>query len=841
MGLKPLVLLFLLLSCLSILNLSFQTTLQNQSHFFTLMKHSFTGTPLSHWTFSSGETPYCNYAEITCDNDGYVVKIDISSLTGHLPIGICSYLPKLQILRLSGNFLHGGFPVSVLNCSLLEELNLSHSNLTGNLPDLSLLKSLRVLDLSYNLFSGEFPMSVIKLTGLEVLNFNENPGFAMWQLPQNIDQLLQLRHMILCTCSISGQIPASIGNMTSLLDLQLSGNYITGKIPVEIGKLQNLELLELYYNQLHGEIPEEFGNLTKLTDIDISINRLTGKIPESLCKLPNLHVLQLYNNSLEGEIPLSIGNSTSLALMSLYENSLTGEVPTNLGEYSNLILLDLSENRLWGNLPPNACMRGKLLYFLLLDNQFSGELPENYANCKSLLRFRVSNNRLQGQIFEGLFGLPHATIIDLGFNRFEGSLPKSIGNAMNLSGLFLQNNRISGALPAEISLASNLVKLDLSYNLLSGPIPYEIGDLRKLNLLLLQGNKLDSSIPDSFSSLKSINVLNLSNNLLTGSIPESLCQLLPNSLDFSRNRLSGPVPLPLIKEGLVDSFSGNPDLCIPFYLNSSSSNLPLCPQPKRPKKNSIWVIGISAAVVVILAFLLFLKRWFSTERVVIEELGMSSWSSFSYDVKSFHKLSFDQREIVNSLIEKNIVGHGGSGTVYKIELSNGQLIAVKKLWTRKTKDPSSDQLFLDRELKAEVETLGNIRHKNIVKLYCYFSNSDSNLLVYEYMPNGNLWDALHRGKNLLEWPTRHMIALGIAQGLAYLHHDLLPPIIHRDIKSTNILLNADFQPKVADFGVAKVLQARGGKDSTTTVIAGTYGYLAPGQLPNVMSTALEWY
>jgi len=106
---------------------------------------------------------------------------------------------------------------------------------------------------------------------------------------------------------------------------------------------------------------------------------------------------------------------------------------------------------------------------------------------------------------------------------------------------------------------------------------------------------------------------------------------------------------------------------------------------------------------------------------------------------------------------------------------------------------------------------------------------DCNLLVYEYMPNGNLWDALHRGKSPLDWPTRHQIALGVAQGLAYLHHDLLPPIIHRDIKTTNILLDVNYKPKVADFGIAKVLRARGGKDSTTTVIAGTCGYLAPGK------------
>ncbi|KAF3446526.1 hypothetical protein FNV43_RR11706 [Rhamnella rubrinervis] len=214
---------------------------------------------------------------------------------------------------------------------------------------------------------------------------------------------------------------------------------------------------------------------------------------------------------------------------------------------------------------------------------------------------------------------------------------------------------------------------------------------------------------------------------------------------------------------------------------------------------------------------------------MVEHDETLSSSFFPNNMKSFHRINFNQREIAQAMVEKNIVGHGGSGTVYKIELKSSQeVVAVKRLWSNGAKDSSpEDRLFLDKELKTEVETLGSIRHKNIVKLYCYFSSLDCNLLVYEYMPNGNLWDALHKGRIDLDWPIRHQIALGIAQGLAYLHHDLMPPIIHRDIKTTNILLDVNYLPKVADFGIAKVLQARGGKDSTTTVIAGTYGYLAP--------------
>ncbi|XP_058081100.1 receptor protein-tyrosine kinase CEPR1-like [Magnolia sinica] len=824
-------LLAILLSFLSLLTLSFQTpTLQNQSHFFTLIKTSLSGPSLSHWnSISHTQTRYCGYTGITCDGSSNVVEIDISAwrLVGRLPSNIFSYLPNLRILRLGYNNFHGPLPPSLLNCSLLEELNMTTSNLIGTLPDFSPLKYLRLLDLSYNLFHGEFPLSITNLSRLEVLNLNENVGLSLWQLPAEIDHLTKLTQLILSTSSLNGPIPASIGNMTSLIDLELCGNSLTGQIPVEIGKLKSLQFLELYYNRLSGEIPIELGNLTQLKDVDISVNRLTGTIPENLCTLPRLGTLQMYNNSLTGGIPPVIGNSTSLYLLSLYENSLTGIVPPNLGKFSDFIGLDLSENRLSGGLPPEICKGGKLQYLLLLDNQFSGGLPENYTNCNSVVRFRVSSNRLDGPIPDGILGLPHASIIDLGYNRFVGPVPKSIANATNLSELYIQSNWLTGSLPPEISWASNLVKVDLSNNLLSGPIPSEIGNLRKLNLLLLQGNGLVSSIPESLSSLKSLNVLNLSNNLLTGKIPESICNLLPSSLDFSNNQLSGPVPIQLIKEGLAESISGNPGLCTLVDLNSSLPSLPPCRLPNTQKKhNSIWAVAVSAAVV-ILGFLLFLKRWFGRERVGMEQKLSSASPSFFYDVQSFHKLSFNQHEIIEALDENNVVGHGGSGTVYKIELSNRQAVAVKKLWTRKTKDQSPDHLSVDRELKAEVETLGNIRHRNIVKLYCCFSNSDSNLLVYEYMPNGNLWDALHQAKGFLDWPTRHRIALGIAQGLAYLHHDLLPPIIHRDIKSTNILLDEDFHPKVADFGVAKVLQGRGRMDSTTTVIAGTYGYLAP--------------
>nr|GEX19392.1 receptor protein-tyrosine kinase CEPR1-like [Tanacetum cinerariifolium] len=641
----------------------------DQVEFFSNMKNSVSGTFLINWD-DNGSKPVCNYTGISCDKQGYVVKVDMSGwvLSGRIPENICSFLPRLKSLNLGYNKFDGDFPHSITNCSLLEELNITHNNLTGKLPDLSPMQSLRLLDLSSNFFAGTFPISFINLTNLEIVNFNENGGFDLWKLPKNVSRLVKLKSMILSTCMVSGSIPKSIGNMTSLVDLELSGNFLVGPVPRELGLLKNLQQLELYYNQLVGGIPDELGNLTQLTDLDMSVNMLTGSLPESVCRLPKLQVLQLYNNSLSGEIPHVLENSTTLTMLSLYSNYLTGEVPRHLGRSSPLTLIDLSENRLTGELPHEVCNGG--------------------------------------------------------------------------------------------------------------------------------------------------------------GIPESLGDLLPSSMNFSNNLLSGPIPLSFIKGGQLESFAGNKGLCISVYQNMGDHNFSSCSQTYNRKKfNCFWVIGASVGLVFIVG-VLFIRHWFSRERDVVKH--EETWAcSYFYNVKRFHQVSFNQHEVIEAMVEKNVVGHGGSGMVYKVVLSNGQVIAVKRFWSQKLKDGSSDDnLMMDKELKSEVETLGCIRHKNIVKLYCYLSSCNCNLLVYEYMPNGSLWDALHHGKCLLDWPTRYQIALGIAKGLAYLHHDLLPSIIHRDVKSTNILLDGNFHPKVADFGLAKVLNGRG-KDSTTTVIAGTYGYLAP--------------
>lgn len=156
------------------------------------------------------------------------------------------------------------------------------------------------------------------------------------------------------------------------------------------------------------------------------------------------------------------------------------------------------------------------------------------------------------------------------------------------------------------------------------------------------------------------------------------------------------------------------------------------------------------------------------------------------------------------------------------------MMAVKKIWNMQNIDNKLEKDFL-----AEVQILGEIRHTNIVKLLCCISSSEAKLLIYEYMENGSLHQWLHQRERIgvpgpLDWPTRLQIAIDSARGLCYMHHHCSPPIVHRDVKCANILLDHNFRAKMADFGLAKIL-LKAGDDESFSAIAGTFGYMAPGQ------------
>ncbi|GER40231.1 leucine-rich receptor-like protein kinase family protein [Striga asiatica] len=772
------------------------------------------------------DAPACEFPGITCDSGGSVTGIDLSrqNLHGPLPLNLICQLRSLEKLSVGGNKLSGRVAEDLNNCSSLNYLDLGINFFSGPFPDISAMTGLVHLYANASGFSGPFPWtSLNNMTNLQVLSLGDNP-FHPTPFPREILNLTNLNWLYLTNCSIDGNIPEEIGNLVRLINLELSMNNISGELPRGITKLNTLWQLELYDNSLTGELPPGMKNLTNLEFFDVSTNNLQGNLSE-IRFLNKLKSLQLFENQFSGEIPAELGEFRNLVNLSIYTNKLTGKIPQNLGSWAEFNYIDVSENFLTGPIPPDMCKRGTLKMLLMLQNNLSGKIPSSYANCTTLLRFRVKDNGLSGRVPDGIWGLPNAEIIDITDNNLEGPITSNIQNAKSLAQLFLANNRLSSSLPPEISQAASLVSIDLSNNRFSGLIPDKIGDLKQLTSLQLQGNNFSGPIPDSLGSCRSINEINIAFNELSGRIPGSLGNLPAlNFLNLSKNHLSGPIPeaLASLRLNLLD-LSGNEALCFnPCSKKSGGSHV-----------GKLVLCLLLASVIILLAMLsgfCFVKR--KRENVVVgRSLKDDSWY-----VKSFQALTFTEDEILDSIRPENLIGKGGSGDVYRVAVGNGKEFAVKHIWHSddyKIGGSSSTPILgrrgpsKYRELEAEVQALSSIRHINVVKLFCSISSEGSSLLVYEYMSNGSLWDRLHNCRKLeLDWETRYEIALGAAKGLEYLHHGCDRPVIHRDVKSSNILLDEYLKPRIADFGLARIVQENPSKESTC-FIAGTHGYIAP--------------
>ncbi|CAA2994888.1 receptor kinase HAIKU2 [Olea europaea subsp. europaea] len=806
--------------------------------------------------FDSWEStnPMCNFSGITCDSNNAVIEIELSrqNLTGSIPLDSICRLKSLETLSLGFNFLFGPVTDELNMCVSLRYLDLGNNFFSGSFPAIPLLSGLIYLHANRSGFSGTFPWdSLENMTNLIVLSLGDNP-FDRTPFPSAILKLTKLKWLYLSNCSIEGKIPDGIGNLVELMNLELAQNYITGEIPVGISRLRNLWQLELYQNELIGKLPTGLGSLSSLEYFDASNNHLTGNLSE-VRSLRQLVSLQVFKNEFYGEIPPELGEFEKLVNFSIYKNRLSGELPEKLGSWSAFHFIDASENYFTGRIPPDMCKKGTMKKLLILQNNFTGQIPATYANCKSLTRFRVSKNLLSGEVPGGIWGLPNAELIDIAENNLEGPITSDIGNAKSLSSLLLAKNRFTGELPSDISKASALVSIDLSYNQFTGNIPTTIGELKQLNSLQLQANKLSGLIPDSLGSCDSITDINMAHNFLTGQIPASLGSLptlnylnlswnelsgsIPGSLsslslsllDLSSNQLIGRIPESLSIEAYNDSFAGNNGLCSDkirkFHPCLSEAGT------SRHLRTVLFCFMVGFIVILLIAGFFCIKKMRKTEHGV--SLKEDSWN-----VKPYHVLSFTEDEILDSIKQENIIGKGGSGHVYRVALENGIELAVKHIWhsnntgnwkkIRSTTPMLANCGIRSREFEAEIQTLSSIRHINVVKLYCSITSEDSSLLVYEYMPNGSLWDRLHTCRKLaLDWDTRYEIAVGAAKGLEYLHHGCDRPVIHRDVKSSNILLDEDLKPRIADFGLAKIVQENSKKESSTQIIAGTHGYIAP--------------
>ncbi|XP_059068454.1 receptor-like protein kinase HSL1 [Cryptomeria japonica] len=819
---------------------------------------------LSDWN-ESHKNP-CAWTGISCDTFNTVTAVDLTgaSISGNLTSAICA-LSNLTALSLQSNDFTAPFPRALLHCKGLHKLDLSSNHFAGTLPSrISELSELRELNLSFNAFSGSIPQAFGMLPKLEALFFHDNslsgpfPNFVgnlkslknltfdnnplrPSVLPTELGNLKKLQQLWLQNCSLVGRIPTFLGNLTQLEELDLSWNHLSGAIPASLMALENLTLLFLYDNNLSGQIPADVGQLRSLSELDFTDNQLYGAIPDGVGNLTYLNFLQLSSNRLTGEIPAEVGKLRYLSYLKLYGNKLSGWLPQSLGTFSNLILVDVVGNELEGPLPKNLCRGGVLYSFLGSSNNFNGSLPSSFQDCNSLEYLYIENNHLSGEIPPELWGASNLKKLLLSNNTLEGQISAAIGKAKNLSRLEISNNGFEGRIPTQFGKLTRLQVFEASNNRLSGPITHELGALSLVSTLQLDHNFLSGEIPMEITLLRKLSQLNLGHNRLTGEIPAALNDIM-NSLHLSNNLLSGGIPpefghlklsvfnvsnndlsgripealdIPVYKEG----FLGNAKLC-----GGQNLMLPPCPSRHKLLPQSLATILLPPLLVVAvsvcsicLCCLIFRKPR----------------TTPSWKLTPFHSADVDELYILHNLKESNVIGSGGAGKVYKVTLHNGQAVAVKKIWnmggSRRSYRRKRELQEENKSGEVEVNTLGLIWHNNILKLLCCISSEDSyfKLLVYEFMPNGSLFDLLHGGsgpQTPLQWPIRYQIALDAARGLSYMHHDCFPPILHRDVKSSNILLDGDFGAKISDFGLSRVLDKLG-HQYTVSGYVGSHGYI----------------
>lgn len=822
------------------------------------------GTGLHDWIPSSSPEAHCSFSGVSCDGDARVISLNVSftplfgtispeigmlnrlvnltlaanNFSGALPLEMKS-LTSLKVLNISNNGnLNGSFPGEIVKAMVdLEVLDAYNNGFTGTLPpEIPELKKLKHLSLGGNFFNGEIPESYGDIQSLEYLGLN-GAGIS-GKSPAFLSRLKNLKEMYIGYYnSYTGGIPPEFGGLTKLEILDMASCTLTGEIPTSLSNLKHLHTLFLHVNNLTGHIPPELSGLVSLKSLDLSINQLTGEIPQSFINLGNITLINLFRNNLYGQIPDCIGELPKLEVFEVWENNFTLQLPTNLGRNGNLIKLDVSHNHLTGLIPMDLCRGEKLEMLILTNNFFFGPIPEELGKCKSLNKIRIVKNLLNGTVPAGLFNLPLVTMLELTDNFFSGELPATmsgdvldqiylsnnwfsgeippaIGNFPNLQTLFLDRNRFRGNLPREIFELKHLSKINTSANNITGVIPDSISRCTTLISVDLSRNRITGEIPEDINNVINLGTLNLSGNQLTGSIPTRIGNMTSlTTLDLSFNDLSGRVPLGgqfmVFNE---TSFAGNTYLCLPHRVSC----------PTRPGQtsdhNHTALFSPSRIVLTVIAAITALILI----SVAIRQMKKKkNQKSLAWKLTAFQKLDFKSEDVLECLKEENIIGKGGAGIVYRGSMPNNVDVAIKRLVGRGT--GRSDHGFT-----AEIQTLGRIRHRHIVRLLGYVANKDTNLLLYEYMPNGSLGELLHGSKGgHLQWETRHRVAVEAAKGLCYLHHDCSPLILHRDVKSNNILLDSDFEAHVADFGLAKFL-VDGAASECMSSIAGSYGYIAPG-------------
>ncbi|KAK4487885.1 hypothetical protein RD792_003623 [Penstemon davidsonii] len=705
------------------------------------------------------------------------------------------------------------------------------------------------LSLSTMGLTGKLSGDIGGLTELISLDLSFNPGLT-GSLSPRLGDLKKLTILILMGCSFTNNIPSELGNLSELTFLALNSNNLTGDIPPSLGKLSELYWLDLAENQLRGQIPVSPGldQLKKAKHFHFNKNQLSGEIPTQLFDydMSLIHVL-LDGNRFEGSIPSTVGLVQSLEVLRLDRNNLNGStVPLKLNNLTRLIEFDLSHNPFRRSSAPNW-----------------------FTTLQSLTTLIIEYGRLEGSVPSEVFSLPLIQQVKLRNNAFGGSLDmSSISQELRL--IDLENNNISSVTRGAVyrnslMLIGNPVCStsfqNTVYCQIQQPTESYSTSLANCGSKSCSSNKklnpqnCECAYPyEGTLYFRAPSFRDLSNATLFHSLEISLWQKLglsPGSVSVQSPFFNVDDYLQL-QLGLFPS-NGNyfNRLEVQRIGNLLSSQAYKPPREFGPYyfiaapyifEGKVYVVvrffpgtGVIAGITIGCAFVVLVLAGLGVyavrqkklaEQAILLSKPFASWASGGTDsggapqLKGARWFSFDElKKCTNNFSEKNQIGSGGYGKVYRGKLPNGQVVAIKR--------SQQGSMQGGNEFKTEIELLSRVHHKNLVGLVGFCFEQGEQMLVYEFMASGTLRESLSGRSGIhLDWKKRIRTALGSARGLAYLHELAHPPIIHRDVKTTNILLDENLTAKVADFGLSKLV-SDGSKGHVSTQVKGTLGYLDP--------------
>ncbi|KAH7299469.1 hypothetical protein KP509_24G013400 [Ceratopteris richardii] len=720
------------------------------------------------------------------------------------------------------------------------------------------IQELRLMDMN---FTGTLSPYVGNLTHMLILNF-------MWN-------------------KLTGPIPAEIGKLGNLTLLLLNGNKFTGILPPELGNLSKMNRLQIDSNSLTGPLPSSFRYLSSVKHIHLNNNSLTGEIPVGLGELPVLLHLLLDNNNLRGRLPPDLSNISSLVILQLDNNKFSGSIPSNYSKLQNLSKLSLRNCNLSGSIPDFSGLP-YLAYLDLSGNQLNGSLPSLSFPSDLLTTIDLSSNHLDGEIPMHYLQYLNLEVLLLDSNLLDGNVNADLLNHKAFTEkesvllIYLQNNNLSafvpGAYPSNVTFRlygnplchddsadavlcskSDASAVDFSHTTVNTPAASicsentcDIERGQELVPDLLAGNKsichcayplvlnyrLKSPSFVEFPSYISGFIEYISSNLKMEeyqiNIPNYHWQpgprlamtlkLFPNSSVHEFDQVQ--------VEYLYEVFSSwsfpQNNTFGPYELLQFSIGFPYIDFLNHGTRKGlssgalagiiIAAIAITTSLTIILVICILKKR---SKNSILSKRGIRKHERIKVaGVRSFsHE---DMKTATNNF--GNIVGKGGYGNVYRGVLKDGQTVAIKRA------EPGSLQGL--KEFSTEIELLSRLHHRNLVSLVGYCDDQGEQILVYEYIDNGTLRSHLDAGgKEPLSFAARIQIALDSAKAILYLHTEVNPPVYHRDIKSSNILLDKKWRAKVSDFGLSKlgsITESEGIIDGGIfTAVKGTPGYLDP--------------